>query len=123
MRLGFALTAPLILQIKGFDKDSLTVCTLLFEGDADEVALHEAKIKEVAGRHGGFHAGEEAGKRGYLLTFVIAYVLSLATSGCTLARFEPGEPQKTERSDPSSPYSPSMSRSPRCDDHRRSPCV
>ena len=114
MRLGFALTAPLVLQIKGFDKDSLTVCTLLFEGDADEVALHEAKIKEVAGRHGGFHAGEEAGKRGYLLTFVIAYVLSLATSGCTLVRAIGPTP---------SAYSPSLPRSPRCEDNQRSPCA
>ena len=32
----------------------------------------------MAGRHGGFHAGEEAGKRGYLLTFVIAYIRDIA---------------------------------------------
>ena len=65
-------------QIKGFEKDKLTVCTLLFEGETAEVAFHEKQIYEIAARHGGLNAGGENGKRGYLLTFVIAYLRDIA---------------------------------------------
>ena len=51
-----ALTFPVptsFSQIKGFEKDKLTVCTLLFEGEAAEVAFHEKQIYEIAARHRG----------------------------------------------------------------------
>lgn len=63
-----------ITKIKGFDVNSMCVMTLLFEGDKKEIELHEKKIYEIAGKTGGIPAGEKNGERGYMLTFVIAYI-------------------------------------------------
>lgn len=65
----FALT-----KIKGFDLKKLTVATLLFEGDKEEVARQEKLVYEIASRHCGFAAGASNGQKGYVLTFVIAYI-------------------------------------------------
>jgi len=67
-----------VTQVKGFEKDKLAVCTLLFEGDQATVDDQQAKILAFASKHGGLTAGEENGKRGYLLTFVIAYLRDAA---------------------------------------------
>lgn len=48
--------------------------TLLFEGDQAEVEQLEQKVIDIAVANGGMSAGEENGKRGYMLTFVIAYI-------------------------------------------------
>lgn len=75
-----------ITRIKGFSWDRLCVATLLFEsGSAKEVASHEAKIYEIAKRHGGVPSGETNGERGYTLTFVIAYIRDLGLDYRVLA--------------------------------------
>lgn len=48
--------------------------TLLFEGEEDEVKLNQKKIFEVAKMFGGISAGGSNGERGYMLTFIIAYI-------------------------------------------------
>lgn len=63
-----------LFKIKGFDVDQLCVMTLLFEGDEDEVKVNKKKIFEVAKIFGGISAGQANGERGYMLTFVIAYL-------------------------------------------------
>ena len=45
-------------QVKGFEKDKLAVCTLLFEGDQATVDDQQAKILAFASKHGGLTAGE-----------------------------------------------------------------
>lgn len=67
-----------VTTIKGFDPKKLAVTTLLFEGDAATVKVHEAKVLALAAKYGGLTGGEENGKRGYLLTFVIAYLRDIA---------------------------------------------
>lgn len=52
----------------------MCVMTLLFEGDEDEVKINERRIFGVAKMFGGISAGESNGERGYMLTFVIAYI-------------------------------------------------
>lgn len=52
--------------------------TLLFEGDADEVAIQEEKIADIVSLFGGIYAGERNGEIGYQLTFVIAYIRDLS---------------------------------------------
>jgi alkyldihydroxyacetonephosphate synthase len=60
---------------KGFELTSMAVATLLFEGECPEaVKLQEQQVYDVAKKHGGIPGGEENGKRGYMLTFVIAYI-------------------------------------------------
>ncbi|XP_046989334.1 alkyldihydroxyacetonephosphate synthase [Schistocerca americana] len=66
-----------ITKIKGFDLDTLCVATLLFEGDRKTVEAQEKRIYEIADHFGGVPAGEKNGERGYMLTFVIAYIRDL----------------------------------------------
>uniref|UniRef100_F6RKU1 Alkylglycerone-phosphate synthase n=1 Tax=Ciona intestinalis TaxID=7719 RepID=F6RKU1_CIOIN len=63
-----------VTKIKGYDPSHMCVATLLFEGDAVSVAQQEKVVYEIAAKHGGMSAGEENGQRGYMLTFVIAYL-------------------------------------------------
>lgn len=63
-----------VLGWKGFDKDKMVACTLLFEGSRDEVAAQEKAVYRFAAGHGGMKAGGANGERGYQLTFAIAYI-------------------------------------------------
>lgn len=67
-----------VTSIKGFGKTDLAVATLLFEGEAEEVKAQQAAIHSIASKYGGIVGGAENGQRGYLLTFVIAYIRDIA---------------------------------------------
>ena len=62
-------------RVMGYDPDRMVACTLLFEGSRAEVAA-PAGVRSTASprRHGGMKAGAENGRRGYQLTFSIAYI-------------------------------------------------
>ncbi|XP_046902739.1 alkyldihydroxyacetonephosphate synthase, peroxisomal isoform X1 [Hypomesus transpacificus] len=66
-----------ITKFKGFDPHQLCVATLLFEGDREKVLRHEKQVYDIAAKFGGLAAGEDNGQRGYMLTFVIAYLRDL----------------------------------------------
>uniref|UniRef100_G1LZX2 Alkylglycerone-phosphate synthase n=5 Tax=Ursidae TaxID=9632 RepID=G1LZX2_AILME len=66
-----------ITKFKGFDPNQLAVATLLFEGDREKVLQHEKQVYDIAAKFGGLAAGEDNGQRGYLLTYVIAYIRDL----------------------------------------------
>ncbi|CAG0887935.1 unnamed protein product [Cyprideis torosa] len=60
---------------KGFDMTQMTVATLLVEGYTEkEVELLSSRVFSIAASFGGFSAGEENGRRGYTMTFSIAYI-------------------------------------------------
>jgi alkyldihydroxyacetonephosphate synthase len=63
-----------VTRVRGFDSNRMVVCTLLYEGSRADVASQEAAVRRLARRHGGLGAGAENGKRGYQLTFAIAYI-------------------------------------------------
>lgn len=63
-----------ITKVKGFDPQSMVACTLLYEGNRDEVQAQQATVKRLAAKYGGVHAGAENGAKGYQLTFGIAYI-------------------------------------------------
>jgi alkyldihydroxyacetonephosphate synthase len=52
----------------------MVACTLLYEGRRDEVETEAATVARLAKRHKGMMAGAENGRRGYQLTFGIAYI-------------------------------------------------
>lgn len=82
-----------ITRIKGFDPAKLCVVTLLFEGEAEEVAEQEKKINAIAAKYGGVPAGATNGERGYTFTFVIAYIRDLALDyGVVAESFETSVP-------------------------------
>eukprot|EP00047_Mylnosiga_fluctuans_P001244 m.219489 g.219489 ORF g.219489 m.219489 type:complete len:616 (-) comp10175_c0_seq1:82-1929(-) len=66
-----------VTKIKGFDPEHLAVATLLFEGRAEDVEAQQERVYTIAKKHGGLLGGEDNGKRGYMLTFVIAYIRDL----------------------------------------------
>ncbi|XP_018404583.1 PREDICTED: alkyldihydroxyacetonephosphate synthase isoform X2 [Cyphomyrmex costatus] len=75
-----------ITRIKGFQWDQICVATLLMEGDVTEdIAAQERKIYKIADKYCGIPAGEANGERGYMLTFVIAYIRDLAIEFNVLA--------------------------------------
>lgn len=63
-----------LTKVRGYDPYKLSVATLLFEGSREEVKYQEKMVYSLAAKHGGMQAGETNGKRGYQLTFLIAYI-------------------------------------------------
>lgn len=64
----------LVTGLRGFDPQRIVACTLVYEGSPAEVASEAGAVRRLARRHGGMRAGAENGKRGYALTFGIAYL-------------------------------------------------
>ena len=63
-----------VTKIKGFEPDKMVACTLVFEGMGSEVERQQRDLYRIAARHGGMKAGAENGRRGYQLTYSIAYI-------------------------------------------------
>lgn len=63
-----------VTRVRGFDPQKMVACTIVFEGTHDEVKRQQRIVQELAALHGGIHAGAENGRKGYELTFGIAYL-------------------------------------------------
>ena len=63
-----------VTKVKGFAPDKMVACTLVFEGSRAEVEQQQKDLYGIAARHGGMKAGSENGRRGYQLTYSIAYI-------------------------------------------------
>lgn len=63
-----------LTRLKGLDIEKICVATILMEGTDKEVAIQEEKLNGIGLQFQGIPAGEHNGKRGYQLTFVIAYI-------------------------------------------------
>ena len=63
-----------VINVKGFQPDRMVACTLVFEGTHAEVQQQQKAVYRIAARHGGLKAGSEGGRRGYQLTYSIAYI-------------------------------------------------
>ncbi|KAL1116050.1 hypothetical protein AAG570_005545, partial [Ranatra chinensis] len=72
-----AIKKTYLQYIKKFSLKYMCAATLLFEGDEAHVAEQEKRIYGIAKSCGGIPAGEKNGERGYMLTFVIAYIRDL----------------------------------------------
>lgn len=84
-----------ISNIKGFDLHALCAATLCFEGRKEEVATQEKMVYETAQKYGGLKADEESGRRGYQLTFMIAYIRDIVMDYNFIAEsFETSVPYK-----------------------------
>jgi len=68
----------LVERVKRFDLKEVSACTLLFEGDAADVAAQEKDVYRIGAKHGGLKGGSENGRRGYAMTFAIAYIRDFA---------------------------------------------
>lgn len=63
-----------VLDVKGFDPWRMAACTVVAEGSREEVRRQEKELTRLAKRFGGLAGGSEGGRRGYALTFAIAYI-------------------------------------------------
>jgi alkyldihydroxyacetonephosphate synthase len=63
-----------VTKVKGFAVDRMSACTIVFEGSKDEVAAQQKRTYALAKRYGGLAGGASNGRRGYQLTFGIAYI-------------------------------------------------
>ncbi|RWS24281.1 alkyldihydroxyacetonephosphate synthase-like protein [Leptotrombidium deliense] len=82
-----------VTKFKGYDVSQMCVVTLLFEGSKFEVDVIEKQVLDIASLFGGISGGEENGKRGYLLTYVIAYIRDLGLEyGVVAESFETSVP-------------------------------
>ncbi|XP_065838679.1 alkyldihydroxyacetonephosphate synthase, peroxisomal-like [Oscarella lobularis] len=63
-----------VTKFKGFDPQKLCVATILYEGTKENVSMQERLVNAIAKSFGALPAGGENGERGYLLTYVIAYL-------------------------------------------------
>ena len=63
-----------LLRVKGFEPLEMCACTIVMEGTREEVRHQAPVIFGLARRHGGLNGGASNGKRGYMLTFGIAYI-------------------------------------------------
>lgn len=67
----------ILTKIKEFSIDNIVVATVLVEGKKIEVDNQLQMIKKIAAKYNAIDAGEDNGKRGYILTFAIAYIREL----------------------------------------------
>jgi alkyldihydroxyacetonephosphate synthase len=73
-QLTSAVEKLFVTKVKGFDVEKMAACTLVYEGTQEEVRVQQRRTQAIAKKYGGIAGGSENGKRGYALTFGIAYL-------------------------------------------------
>ncbi|MCH8012843.1 MAG: FAD-binding oxidoreductase [Candidatus Marinimicrobia bacterium] len=63
-----------LFKIMGFKLNEMVACTIVMEGTKAEVHQQEKSIYHLAKKYKGISSGAANGKRGYMLTFAIAYI-------------------------------------------------
>ncbi|MEC8931563.1 MAG: FAD-binding oxidoreductase, partial [Candidatus Latescibacterota bacterium] len=63
-----------LFKVKRFDPLKMAACTIVMEGTPREVATQRETIFSLASDFGGMSGGASNGRRGYMLTFGIAYI-------------------------------------------------
>jgi alkyldihydroxyacetonephosphate synthase len=69
-----ALKRTWLLSVLRFDPATLAACTIVMEGTRSEVARQEHVLRRIAKDFHAVWGGAENGRRGYSLTFAIAYL-------------------------------------------------
>ncbi|GAB4229830.1 MAG: FAD-binding oxidoreductase [Acidobacteriota bacterium] len=63
-----------VTRVLGFDPDQMVAATIVMEGSRSEVAYQEKNLFRLARKYHGISGGADAGRRGYMLTYAIAYI-------------------------------------------------
>ena len=88
-----ALQRKWLFGVLGFDPAALAACTIVMEGTRREVALQERTLRRLAKRFRAVWGGAENGRRGYSLTFAIAYLRDFFSQfGIVAESFETSAP-------------------------------
>jgi alkyldihydroxyacetonephosphate synthase len=88
-----ALQRRYLVGVLGFDVSKLAACTIVMEGTRQEVDRQDRALRRIASRFRATWAGAENGRRGYSLTFAIAYLRDfLSQFGVVGESFETSAP-------------------------------
>jgi alkyldihydroxyacetonephosphate synthase len=88
-----ALQKRWLFDVLGFDAGTLAACTIVMEGAAEDVARQERTLRRLAKRFRAVWGGAENGRRGYSLTFAIAYLRDFFSNyGLAAESFETSVP-------------------------------
>ncbi len=63
-----------LTKVKKFDPYKMVAATIMMEGSKAEVDFQNSQIKKLASKFGAVVGGASNGKRGYMLTYAIAYI-------------------------------------------------
>ncbi len=63
-----------VMKVRGFEPNEMVAATIVMEGSQVEVEFQERNIYALAKEFQGLSTGAENGRRGYMLTFAIAYI-------------------------------------------------
>ena len=63
-----------VLKLRRFDPHQMAAATIVMEGSRPEVEFQKSNIYDLAKKFQGLPAGATNGRRGYMLTFAIAYI-------------------------------------------------
>jgi len=74
-----------LLNIRKFKPQEICMATIVYEGNAEEVAMQQGQILKLGKQFHGISAGPENGQRGYFLTYMIAYIRDLTMEHNMLA--------------------------------------
>jgi alkyldihydroxyacetonephosphate synthase len=69
-----ALQKAWLFNVLGFDPETLAACTIVMEGSHEEVARQDRTLRRLATQFRAVWGGADNGRRGYTLTFAIAYL-------------------------------------------------
>ena len=69
-----------VLNAKGFEPTQMVAATVVMEGSDAEVNYQNRFISQLAKQYGGLATGAENGRRGYMLTYAIAYLRDFLAS-------------------------------------------
>lgn len=82
-----------VLKLRGFDPQQMVAATIVMEGATEEVTYQEKNIYRLAKKYQGLATGATNGKRGYMLTYAIAYLRDFFSSYCIIGEtFETSVP-------------------------------
>ncbi|HRV08312.1 MAG TPA: FAD-binding oxidoreductase [Acidobacteriota bacterium] len=69
-----ALEKLIVTKLLGFDPDRMVAATIVMEGSRQEVNYQQKHLFALAKKYHGVSGGADAGRRGYMLTYAIAYI-------------------------------------------------
>jgi alkyldihydroxyacetonephosphate synthase len=69
-----------VTRIRGFEPEKMVVATIVMEGSKEEVSYQKTNLYRLAKGFQGLPAGADAGRRGYMLTYAIAYIRDFLAS-------------------------------------------
>lgn len=64
----------ILTRLKGFRLDEAAAATIVFEGSREETRMQESVVKALARNYNALFGGSANGRRGYMLTYAIAYI-------------------------------------------------